>query len=109
MSAPAKRPWQIAPDGLLLDVRLTPKGGRDAIDGISALADGRCVLQVRVRAAPSEGEANAALVKLMAKTLGVPARDVSLIAGDTARIKRLRVAGAGPALVAVLEKICAAG
>ena len=52
-------------------MRLTPKGGRDAIDGIEQLADGRAVLKVRVRAAASEGEANAALVKLVAKALGV--------------------------------------
>ena len=54
-------PWIVAADGLLVCVRLTPKGGRDAIDGIEQLADGRMVLKVRVRAAPSEGEANAAL------------------------------------------------
>ncbi len=65
----------------MLTVRLTPKGGRDAIDGIERLADGRSVLKVRVRAAPSEGEANAALVRLIAKTLGVAPRAVELVAG----------------------------
>ena len=50
------RPWQGAGLGVVLAVRLTPKGGRDAIDGIELLADGRSVLKVRVRAAPSEGE-----------------------------------------------------
>ena len=53
----------MAPDGVVVTVRLTPKGGRDAIDGIETLADGRAVLKVRVRAAPSEGEANAALCR----------------------------------------------
>ena len=52
-------------------VRLTPKGGRDAIDGIERLADGSVVLKARVRAAPSEGEANAALMRLIAKAVGV--------------------------------------
>ncbi len=94
--------------GVALAVRLTPKGGRDAIDGIEQLADGRSVLKVRVRAAPSEGEANAALVKLIAKAVGVPARDVVLAAGATARIKRLTLSGYGPTLIAALEKICAA-
>lgn len=96
-------------DGLELSVRLTPKGGRDSIDGIERLADGRSVLKVRVRAPPSEGEANAALVKLIARTLGVAARDVCLTAGQSARIKRLKIAGAGPALAAALEKIRAIG
>jgi uncharacterized protein YggU (UPF0235/DUF167 family) len=56
----------VSKDGLSLTVRLTPKGGRDAIDGIDERADGRCVLKIRVRAVASVGEANAALVKLVA-------------------------------------------
>ena len=88
-------------------MRLTPKGGRDEIDGVETLSDGRTVLKARVRAAPSEGEANAALVRLIAKSLAVPARDVTLTAGATSRVKRLAIAGDGPALAAALEKICA--
>ena len=101
------RPWAHAGDGVSVAVRLTPKGGRDAIDGIETLSDGRAVLKVRVRAAPSEGEANDALCRLMAKSVGVPPRDVSLVAGATARIKRLAISGDGPTLLAALEKICA--
>ena len=82
-------PWQLAADGLLLTVRLTPKGGRDAIDGIEQMSDGRSVLKARVRAAASDGEANAALVRLVATTLAVAPRQVSLIAGATARLKRV--------------------
>lgn len=92
----------------MLSVRLTPKGGRDAIDGVEPLADGRTVLKARVRAAPSEGEANEALVRLIAKAVGVPPRDVALTAGATARIKRLTIAGDPPTLLAALEKIAAA-
>ena len=102
------RAWSPASDGIVLLVRLTPRGGRDAIEGIEELADGRSVLKVRVRAAASEGEANAALIKLVAKTLGVPARDVRLVAGATARLKRVHVAGA-TAMLAALEKIAAIG
>lgn len=98
-------PWQLAAGGITLTVRLTPKGGRDAIDGIEQLADGRSVLKARVRAAPTEGEANDALCRMMAKTLGVPPRDVTLAAGATARVKRLAVGGDGPKLVARLEEL----
>ena len=101
----ASPPWTCERDGLTLHVRLTPKGGRDAIDRVEQLADGRSVLKVRVRAAPSEGEANDALIRLIAKALGVPPRDVTLVAGATARLKRLVVAGDGPSLVAKLEKL----
>lgn len=99
------RPWQPIAGGIALTVRLTPKGGRDGIDGIDVLSDGRSVLKARVRAAPSEGEANEALCKLIAKALGVPPRDVELVAGATARIKRLIVSGDGPTLLAALEKL----
>ena len=87
-------------------MRLTPKGGRDAIDGVETLSDGRAVLKARVRAAPSEGEANDALRRLIAKSVGVPPRDVALVAGAAARIKRLVISGDGPTLIAALEKLC---
>ncbi len=105
MSTAHERPWRPAPDGLTVTVRLTPKGGRDAIGGIDRLADGRCILKVRVRAAASEGEANEALIRLLARALAVAPRHVVLVAGATARIKRLTVAGNGPLLAAALEKI----
>jgi uncharacterized protein (TIGR00251 family) len=102
-------PWAIVPGGLSISVRLTPKGGRDAIEGIAHLADGRAVLKVRVRAAPTEGEANAALIRMMAKSLDVAPRQVTLAAGTVARLKRLMIAGDGAKLAAALEKIIAAG
>jgi uncharacterized protein len=101
-------PWAGAAGGVTLAVRLTPKGGRDAIDGIERLSDGRSVLKARVRAAPSEGEANEALRRLIAKALGVPPRDVSLSAGATSRVKRLTVAGDPTTLIVKLEKLAAA-
>jgi uncharacterized protein len=102
----SRKPWTASNDSLLLAVRVTPKGGRDAIEGIAELADGTCVLKVRVRAAASEGEANAALVRLLAGALAVPARAVSLVAGGRGRMKRLRIGGPGAALAAALQRIC---
>lgn len=90
-------------------MRLTPKGGRNAIDGVVQLADGRSVLKARVAAAPSDGEANAALTRLIAGAIGVPPRDVVLTAGATSRIKQFVISGNGPALIAALEKIAAKG
>ena len=109
MNATAARPWTATAEGLMVTVRLTPKGGRDAIEGIETLADGRMVLKARVRAAASEGEANAALVKLLSGALRVASRDVVLVAGATARIKRLKILGSGPNLAAALEKAAAIG
>ena len=91
--------------GLAVTVRLTPRGGRDAIDGVEQRADGQCVLKARVRAAATEGEANRALIDLLAHAAGVPPRDVTLVSGATARVKRLAIAGHGPSLAAALEKL----
>jgi uncharacterized protein (TIGR00251 family) len=105
----AGRPWAATADGIVLTVRLTPKGGRDSIDGIEEASDGRPVLKVRVRAAPSDGDANDALVRLIAKALGVPPRAVELISGHTARLKRLKIDGSAIALAEALERICSNG
>jgi uncharacterized protein (TIGR00251 family) len=89
----ARPPWSTRSDGLSLSVRLTPKSSRDAIEGTEILSDGRAVLKVRVRALPEAGEANAALVRLLAKALKIPGSTVDLEAGATARLKLLRIAG----------------
>ena len=107
MAIPGGKPWSPIASGVAVSVRLTPKGGRDSIDGIETVSDNRVVLKIGVRAAPSEGEASAVLIKLIATAVGVPPRDVSLVTGATARIKRLNISGDGPTLVAALEKIAA--
>src|SRR5262245_35025552 len=103
------RPWVVVAGGLTLAVRLTPKGGRAAIDSIQQSTGGRPVLRVRVSAAPVDGEANAALVRVLAKALGIAPRAVTLVAGQTARVKRLKIDGDGIALAAALERICTTG
>jgi len=98
-------PWIAVAGGLRLIVRLTPKARRDSIEGVGTLADGRTVLQARVRAPPREGEANAELRELLAKKLGVPARDVRVEAGVGARLKRIKVDGDGAVLAARLDRV----
>jgi uncharacterized protein (TIGR00251 family) len=92
------------PNGLLIDVRLTPRGGRDAIEGIECRADGRAVLKARVRAAPSAGEANEALCRLLAEALRIAPRQVELVSGASSRIKRVRIAGEAATLAAALKR-----
>ena len=65
-------PWRYSTDGISVALRVTPRGGRDDIDGIETLADGRTVVKVRVRAIADGGEANRAVTELLAKALGVP-------------------------------------
>jgi uncharacterized protein YggU (UPF0235/DUF167 family) len=72
---------------------VTPRGGRDSVDGIEILSDGRCVLKVRVRAVADGGEANRAVTELLAKALGVAKAKVRLLSGATSRLKQLAVDG----------------
>jgi uncharacterized protein len=71
-----------------LTVRLNPRAKRNAIveerDGI---------LRVSVAAAPVDGQANAALCKLLAKRAGVARGQVSVIRGERSREKVVRVEG----------------
>lgn len=96
--------WSVTSDGLSIAIRLTPRGGRDGIDGVETLADGRQVLKARVRAAPSDGEANAALIAFLAKEFSVPRSQVSLTAGASARLKRILILGDAEELAARLQK-----
>jgi uncharacterized protein (TIGR00251 family) len=90
----AALPWRETPDGVELSVRLTPRGGRDGVTGVTDHGGQPC-LTVRVAAPPVEGAANAALILWLAKALRLPRSQVTLIAGDKARVKRLRLRGAG--------------
>jgi len=101
LSERVNRPFRIAGAYILLAIRLTPKGGRDALDGIKVLADGQCVLCARVRAAPEDGAANDALLKLLSKALDVPASRLSLVSGQTSRLKTVQI----PACEGVLTRL----
>ena len=101
----ALRPWAVDREGVSVAVRLTPRGGRDAIDGVEALADGRAILKIRVRAAPSDGDANSALIRYLAKCMHVPPSRIRIAAGASTRVKRLEISGEPLALAATLEKI----
>lgn len=92
-------------DGVTLFVRLTPKSARDAVEGVEATDDGRAHLKARVRAVPEDGKANAALEKLLAKWLGIAARDVSIGAGATSRLKQVKISGDPEALALKLAAL----
>ncbi|MGE3148813.1 MAG: DUF167 family protein [Pseudorhodoplanes sp.] len=96
-------PFSITETGLTIAIRLTPKGGRDSLGAVETLSDGQAVLKARVRAAPQDGAANDALIRLVARACDVAPRDVSLVAGATARVKRVAVRGDGAALAGKLN------
>jgi uncharacterized protein len=84
-------------------VRLTPKGGRDALEGWAEVSPGAFYLKARVRAVPEDGKANAALVELVSDALKAPKSSIRLICGATSRLKTLEVTGDADALAARLE------
>ena len=73
-------------------VRLTPKGGCDAIEGWRGQGVER-FLKARVRAAPEDGEANAALIALLANVLALPKSSLAIVAGHKARLKTVAAVG----------------
>ncbi|WP_315723415.1 MULTISPECIES: DUF167 domain-containing protein [unclassified Bradyrhizobium] len=86
-------PWRAAAGGLTVALRVTPRGGRDAIDGVETLSDGRSVLKVRVRAIADGGEANRAVTELLAKAIGVTKKSVRITSGTTSRLKQAAIDG----------------
>jgi uncharacterized protein (TIGR00251 family) len=99
--------WRYSAAGVAVAVRVTPRGGRDDIDGLETLADGRIVVKVRVRAIADGGEANRAVTELLAKALGVPKRAVRLLSGATSRLKQIAVEGDPKQLGDSLRKLTA--
>jgi uncharacterized protein len=86
-------PWRYSTQGISIALRVTPRGGRDDIDGIETLANGRSVVKIRVRAIAEGGEANRAVTELLAKVLGVPKAKVRLLSGATSRLKQIAIDG----------------
>src|ERR1700754_976477 len=86
-------PWRYSTEGVSVALRVTPRGGRDDIDGIETLANGPSVVKVRVRAIAEGGEANRAVTELLAKALSVSKSHVRLKSGATSRIKQVAVDG----------------
>jgi len=75
-------------DGIVIEVRVIPRAGRSEVAGTR---DG--ALLVRINAPPVDGAANAELIVLLADTLEVPRRNVTITAGATSRRKRVKVVG----------------
>src|SRR5258706_16221799 len=100
-------PWRYSADGVSVALRVTPRGGRDDIDGLETLADGRVVVKVRVRAIADGGEANRAVTELMARALGVPKARVRILSGATSRLKQIAVDGDPAKLGESLRKLTA--
>lgn len=97
--------YRVTPEGLLVFLRVTPNAGRNAVDGVEIRDDNTTVLRLRVTAVPDKGKANAAALTLLAKTLGVAKSSLTLVGGETARFKTVRISGESQVLVTAIEQL----
>lgn len=71
-----------------VDVRVVPRSSKETV-----LFQDDGALKIWVRASPTDGQANTALVALLSKLLGVPKSNVTILRGETGRSKRIRIEG----------------
>ena len=93
--------WTTRDDGIVLSVRVTPRSSKEAL-GRGREDEG---FAARIAAPPVDGEANAALVRLVAKAFGVAKRDVTIVGGDTSRTKRVAVSGDPSTLAGIARRL----
>lgn len=96
-------PFRAIADGVTVAVRLTPKASETAIRGIGWDTDGVARIKAAVTTVPEDGKANAALLKLLAKTWKLPKTSLSIASGATSRNKVVHIAGQPDDLSRLLE------
>jgi len=75
----------------IVAIRVSPRSARPGIGGWREGADGREELEVKVAEAPADGAANEAVVRLLAKALGISRSELTIISGATSRHKRIAI------------------
>lgn len=99
---PTGTPFAATSEGVRVRIRLSPRASRAAIAGVIADGAGGALLKVAVTAPPTDGEANAALVRLLARAWRVPKSAIAIVAGAAERTKVVVVSGEPQALLARL-------
>ena len=75
----------------VLAVRVTPRSAKPGLGGWRTGADGRDELELRVAEAPAGGVANEAVIRLLAKSLGIGRSELAIISGAASRHKRIAI------------------
>lgn len=96
-------PFQLIDGGLDVRLRVTPKASRDAIGDLVADGQGNGAIKIAVTAVPEKGNANAAVIKLLAKAWRLRKSDMEIVQGATDRNKVLRITGDGREILAKLR------
>ncbi|PHR55541.1 MAG: hypothetical protein COA43_15245 [Robiginitomaculum sp.] len=95
-------PWRAVSDGVVLHLSVTPKSSKDSV-GESVEGPSGCILKVKTRAIPDKGAANQAVVKLLAKWLGVPKTSIKIVSGSRSKLKTVQIAGNFEEIIKTLE------
>lgn len=98
--------WRETTTGVLLSLRVTPKAASDRIGVVSVDAAGKAFLRVTVRAVPDKGKANEAVIRLLAKFLGLPKSALAVVSGATDRNKLIAIEGDPATLGSLLAVHC---
>ena len=106
-ATPSDLPWRPGDRCVIVRVRLTPRSSLEGIEGVGATPEGTAFF-AKVRALPTEGEANAALERLFAKALDVPKSTVRVAKGARSRVKSLTISGETGCLEARLTSMLGA-
>lgn len=80
--------------GVMLSIHACPRAAQDAVQGLHGDA-----VKIRLRSPPVDGKANEALIAFLSRLLDVPARNLTLVSGQSSRAKRVAVAGVTEAAV----------
>ncbi len=96
-------PFRKLAGGVAVTLRVTPRAPANRIKGIAGEAGGASVLKIAVTAAPQGGKANAALIRLLARTWKLPKTSLSVASGAGSRRKVVHIAGDADALLARLR------
>ena len=87
-------------DGVILSLHVQPRASKNEIIGVVEGA-----LKIRLTSPPVEGAANKFCCEFIAKTCGVPKRDVSIVSGEKSRHKRLKIFGVDPVQIRAIFKL----
>ncbi|MEM9617813.1 MAG: DUF167 domain-containing protein [Pseudomonadota bacterium] len=91
--------------GVRMFVRVSPSAAKNEIAGLWNGANGETRLVIKVTAPPDKGKANARVIKLIATHLGLPKSSLSIMAGETSRLKTLRISADRQAIIAGIKSL----
>lgn len=102
-NTPRKSPSQTVKNGVLLHIKTIPNAKTTKLQGLVEDEKGMIYAKIRVATPPEDGKANKALIRFLAKGLGVTATDFSIEKGETSRTKTLLIQGNSEAIACTIQ------